>query len=603
MKSFLTIGLFLINLNLLLAQEIFPIINKFDSNVLPEKYLSIYIDSTKQLNYDKVLNPNMYHSPIDFEKIDFKKHSFWLRFSIKNYSSNSKWLLEILNFDIEDVEFYDIKIDSLIRTGYSKKFDTRFNQHKNYTFDLAISEGETKTYLVRLSSPTAFRPVLKISSYSNFISYSNKEYILLGVYYGLLIFIVTYNLFIFFSIKDRAYLYFILYILSIGFNSLQWDGIGFQYLWSSYPIINKVLLYAPQLLLITFSAYSIHFLELRKKYSYFYYSILLSIALYFILFIAGTFFPISITQLYYFIPYLIIFGVSIHIYFKGDKSILFFVLGNFILILSNAAHYSILNGIQLQSGLLIILFIYSLNIGFIFEAYIFSIALSEKIKWLKKQKDEAQQLIIDQLKVNEELKNKVNQELEIKVSDRTKELEEAKLRLQEQAEKINNMNRLLDLENYKLKNNITEINQERSLLKIVSFEEFEKNFPNENACYRFIEELKWGNGFICYKCNNPKYTKGNELYSRRCTKCNYIETIQANTIFHNTKFPIEKAFQMIYLLLTSVEKISSHKLAGKLKLQQKTCWSFSKRISDKMEKAQISKIELMEKGWSILIKE
>jgi vacuolar-type H+-ATPase subunit I/STV1 len=228
----------------------------------------------------------------------------------------------------------------------------------------------------------------------------------------------------------------------------------------------------------------------------------------------------------------------------------------------------------------------------------------------KRDKELAQQLIIDQLRINEELKDKVNRELEFKVSERTRELsertgelEDAKIKLQEQAEKISNMNRMLDLENYKLKSNVKEINIERGLLKALSFEEFVKTFPDENACYRFIEELKCYNNFAFYKCVNPKYTKGKDTFARKCTKCNYIETIKENTIFHNLKLPIEKAFQLIYLTILTEKEVSTYELADKLKLQQKTCWAFRQKILDKIKKEHISKKDLMEKGWIILIKE
>jgi hypothetical protein len=271
--------------------------------------------------------------------------------------------------------------------------------------------------------------------------------------------------------------------------------------------------------------------------------------------------------------------------------------------MSQILNFLFLAGVYLENKVLILLFVYSLNIGFVIETFIFSIALADKIKIFKNEKEAVQQIIIDQLKINEELKDKVNRELELKVSERTKELEGAKATLQEQAEQINKMNMLLDLENYRLKSNVKEINLERGLLKALSIEEFTKTFPDENACYRFIDELKWGNGFACYKCGGPKYLKGNDPFARRCTKCQYIETIKANTIFHNVKFPIEKAFQMIYLTLTSEKEISTYQLSEKLKLQQKTCWSFRQKITDKIARKQISKKDLMEQGWVILIKE
>jgi hypothetical protein len=299
----------------------------------------------------------------------------------------------------------------------------------------------------------------------------------------------------------------------------------------------------------------------------------------------------------------VIYIISILVYRKGYKPARFFTLGYSLLILSLAINFLISLGIRLENEIVWLIIVYNINIGFMSEVFTFSIALADKIKLFKNEKEVAQQLIIDQLKINEELKDKVNRELENKVAERTGELEDAKIKLQEQAEEINKMNQLLDLENYRLKTDVKEINKERGLLKALSFDDFIKTFPDESACYRFIEELKWEDNYVCYRCGNSKYIKGKDLFARKCTKCRYIETIKANTIFHNVKFPIEKAFQLIYLTLTTEEEVSTYELARKLDLQQKTCWSFRQKIMLKIKEKQISKKELLEKGWSILIRE
>jgi DNA-directed RNA polymerase subunit RPC12/RpoP len=162
---------------------------------------------------------------------------------------------------------------------------------------------------------------------------------------------------------------------------------------------------------------------------------------------------------------------------------------------------------------------------------------------------------------------------------------------------------MLDLENYKLKSNVQEITFNRGLLKGLSLEEFSMAFPNESACYRYIEELKWGEGYTCKKCGNKKFMKVKTPFSRKCTKCTYKESIKANTIFHDIKFPIEKAFQIIFLTLANDGEVSTYELATKLELRQKTCWSFRKRIFDKMKKEKMSSKDIYEKGWSIIISE
>lgn len=585
------------------AQETLIVTDATEELLFSEKNIRIFKDSSQSLDAKAVLLQNFTLDKVDLNDQDFETSNYWIRFTVQNNSSSNQWLLEILDFGIQKISFYDIEKDSLQQTGSSKVFKEKAYRHKNFVFTLLIPPGTSRTFLVMASSKTGFGPIMKIRSNEMFISYATKEYLLLGIYYGLLILIASYNFFLYISIRDKAHLYYIFYVAAVGLRSIQGDGLGFQYLWPSHPQINEWLNFAPQLLLICFSAYAINFLELRKRSPFNYKIILYLLIVYFCLYTINLFFATDYIHLLYLLPFFIIYGVSVKVYWQGNKTARFFVLGYSLFLFSQVFYFLISRGIRLENEILILLYVYGLNIGFVLETFIFSIALADKIKLFKQEKETAQQAIIDQLKINEELKDKVNRELELKVSERTRALEEAQTRLQKQAEEISSMNLLLDVENYKLKSNVKEINLERGLLKALSVDDFEKTFPDESTCYRFIEALKWDNGFTCYKCGNQSYVKGSDPFARRCTKCQYIETIKSNTIFHNIKFPVEKAFQMIYLILTSEKEISSYELARKLNLQQKTCLSFRQKVMDKISQKQISKQELMEKGWSILIRE
>lgn len=600
-KELLYVVLCIMQVAPMAAQDTLVISDQTDEYVLSQRYVHIYKDSSRMLSARDVFGKKFELLYVDTKSGNFSTSNYWIKFTVKNQSSSPKWLLELLDFTIDEVAFYDARNDLYIETGYAKPFTSRSYKHKNYCFDLSLSPGKTATYLLKVSSSLGFGPTLKVRSANHFLSYSNNEYLLLGFYYGLLILFASYNFFLFITLRDKAYLFYVLYVISIGFRSLQWDGLAFQYLWPSYPIFNKWLDFAPELLLLAFAAYAIHFLELRKNHNVYYNVILASLCIYFVLFTLNLFYVVEYLRLVYFILFFIIYGTSVQVYRGGYLPARFFVLGYSLLIISQFLYFLISRGLKLENPVLILLFIYSLQIGFVIEAFVFSMAMADKVKIFKIDKETAQQLTIEQLKINEELKDKVNKELEAKVAERTMELEIAKVKLLEQAEKINHMNSQLDLENHRLKSNVKEINIERGLLKSLSIDEFTKAFPDESACYRFIQDIKWKDGFICHKCGSCNFVMVGDPFSRRCIKCRYIETIKANTIFHNLKFPIEKAFQMIYLILSSEKEVSTYELARKMDLQQRTCWAFRQKVMDTISTKNITKKDIMEQGWGILI--
>ena len=122
--------------------------------------------------------------------------------------------------------------------------------------------------------------------------------------------------------------------------------------------------------------------------------------------------------------------------------------------------------------------------------------------------------------------------------------------------------------------------------KSLSIFEFQAKFPDGDKCKEYLAGLKWSQGYICIKCGHEKHCAGNGLFDRQCTSCNYVESPTAGTLFHRCKFPVLKAFYIVYYLSTSKNGISSTELSRKLELRQKTCWLFKQKVMKAMESSQ-----------------
>ena len=113
--------------------------------------------------------------------------------------------------------------------------------------------------------------------------------------------------------------------------------------------------------------------------------------------------------------------------------------------------------------------------------------------------------------------------------------------------------------------------------------EFQKKFTNDRDCLEYLSSVKWDEGFKCKKCKNTHYCKGIKEFDRQCSKCNYLESPMAGTLFHKIKFPILKAFYMIYFISTNKKGITSTELSRKLDLTQKVCWLFKRKVMVAMD--------------------
>jgi transposase-like protein len=113
--------------------------------------------------------------------------------------------------------------------------------------------------------------------------------------------------------------------------------------------------------------------------------------------------------------------------------------------------------------------------------------------------------------------------------------------------------------------------------------EFTQQFSSEDICLQYLSEIKWKEGFSCRKCNHTNYCKGKSLYSRRCTKCKYDESVTTGTIFEKLKFSIVKAFHIMFAVSTCKKGSSSYHLSRSLSLRQPTCWAFRRKAVEAMK--------------------
>ena len=116
--------------------------------------------------------------------------------------------------------------------------------------------------------------------------------------------------------------------------------------------------------------------------------------------------------------------------------------------------------------------------------------------------------------------------------------------------------------------------------KDISEELAKELFEDSEKVLAYVAGVKWADGYTCKKCGHANYCDGKSPYSRRCTRCKTEESATAHTIFHNVKFPVNKAFYIAYHVCVLGKDISTYDYSDQLGLNQMTCWKFRKRIKD-----------------------
>ena len=94
--------------------------------------------------------------------------------------------------------------------------------------------------------------------------------------------------------------------------------------------------------------------------------------------------------------------------------------------------------------------------------------------------------------------------------------------------------------------------------------QWEKAFPNEDACCAYLVKHRWPDGVRCPRCGAEKvYELPSRPWHWQCTECapggstGYRFSHIAGTIFENTNMPLRTWFRVIYMMLTSKKGVSA----------------------------------------------
>ncbi|MCX6703057.1 MAG: IS1595 family transposase [Candidatus Wolfebacteria bacterium] len=108
-----------------------------------------------------------------------------------------------------------------------------------------------------------------------------------------------------------------------------------------------------------------------------------------------------------------------------------------------------------------------------------------------------------------------------------------------------------------------------------SIRDFQKEFPDNNACIEYIFQKKFSN-HTC-SCGNKKFyrVKGRKTYACSCGK--QINPV-AGTIFEKSSTPLTLWFFAIFLFSASRNGVSGKELQRQLGITYKCAWRIAKQI-------------------------
>lgn len=389
-------------------------------------------DKQGQLTFEEISTPAFgpQFRPATEDALNFgvTSSTIWLRFSLRDQQPalRRRWLLSLDYPLLDSVTLYGQDTAGnwqLETTGDRYPFRQRAVRHRNLMFWLPLPDSAVHIFYLRFVTTGSLQIGLHVQTETALAAEDSRTEMGYGLFFGALFIMICYNLFLFFSLRDRAYLAYVLVTSSSLLVQAAFSGHLNQYVLGDSPAMANLII--PLLMatsVITMCAFAIIFLDTRRFASLVHWVLIALLAVGALDFILAFFLPIRVTTtvagLCIALTSLTLIAAGVISLRNGNRSARYFLLA-WVLLLAGVMVTSLRN-----FGLLAPNFftINSMKIGGILEVVLLAMALSDKYNLYKKDKEVAQAQLL-------QLQQEANRELEAKVQERTHELAETNQQL------------------------------------------------------------------------------------------------------------------------------------------------------------------------------
>ncbi|HMB20853.1 MAG TPA: 7TM diverse intracellular signaling domain-containing protein [Spirochaetota bacterium] len=321
----------------------------------------------------------------------YSEEALWIRFTVDNVTGKPlKWHLEFGYPIIDDITLFIPEKTGYrtIRTGDTFDFYSRPEPlYRNYVFPLVEPAGE-RTYYLRVHSQGSL--VVPLTAWSRDALFRSKfrELPILWLYYGIMAALLFYNLFIFFSIRERSYLYLVFFIIGIFIFSMVNNGLAFKYLWPGNTWwANKAHPFSVFLVMVSITLFTRSFLNTSTLQPFL--DRLLKLLLYIgiigmgAVLVIGYYYGTQASVLHAMAAAVLLLVIGFHQLFKKHRPAVFYMIASvsFILgaLLLSLRVYAVLPDIFLTE--------WGYQIGSSIMVLLFSLGIADKINTIRRERE------------------------------------------------------------------------------------------------------------------------------------------------------------------------------------------------------------------------
>ena len=115
-----------------------------------------------------------------------------------------------------------------------------------------------------------------------------------------------------------------------------------------------------------------------------------------------------------------------------------------------------------------------------------------------------------------------------------------------------------------------------------TFEEFLDWFQTEDDCVKYLESIRWPDGFVCPACGDSKaWRTGRGLL--HCQECRRQTSVKAGTVFEDSRKPLRLWFHVMWLMMAQKTGLSARNLCETYGFgSYQTAWGWLRKLRSVM---------------------
>lgn len=207
--------------------------------------LSYLRDVTQTLTLEDVRNASFVSGHSKYPpNIGFDRAAHWFKIDIRNRLESTEWLLEVAYAPLDQIDFYVLGPDSTFihkTSGDHFPIAQRDLSHRHPIFAFDILPGQSKTIYLRVQSISSVQVPITFWNRNAFLKTSYKVQLMNGLFYGAMLLMILYQLFLFFSIRDKITFYYVLTLVTMVNVLSFFQGYSFLYVYPGSPGFNDIL--------------------------------------------------------------------------------------------------------------------------------------------------------------------------------------------------------------------------------------------------------------------------------------------------------------------------------------------------------------------------